>query len=79
MPTMEGIITLVQESRFQIRDDGGTSHLFLLGPHAAAEPSDLTPLAARQARVRIDYRDGENVIGAVARDVYVLADHGERS
>ena len=73
MPFMEGTITLVQESRFQMMDDEGASHLFLLGPHAAAEPGQLAPLAARQARLRVKYRAGDNVIGAIAQDIYLVA------
>ena len=73
MPFMEGTITIVQESRFQMTDDEGASHLFSLGPHASAEPAQLAPLAARQARVRVDYRDGDNIIGAIARNIYIVS------
>ena len=68
---MVGTITIVQESRFQLTDDQGASHLFLLGPNAAAEPVQLEPLAAQQARVRIRYRTGENVVAALAEAVFV--------
>ena len=77
MPFMEGTITLVQESRFQMTDDEGASHLFLLGPHAAAEPSQLAPLAVRQARLRVKFRQGENVIGGIAQSVYLVEPPGE--
>ena len=72
MPTMEGTITIVQESRFQMTDDAGASHLFHLSPHAAAEPGQLAPLVARQARVRVKYKAGHNVIAFLAQAIYVL-------
>lgn len=73
MPFMEGTITIVQESRFQMTDDEGASHLFSLGPHAAAEPAQIAPLAAQRARVRVDYREGDNIIGATARNIYIVS------
>ena len=71
MPSMRGTITLVQESRFQLTDEDGVSHLFLLGPGAAAEPAQLAPLAARQARVSVRYTAGDNIVGYVAQDVFL--------
>ena len=41
-------MTLVQEGRFQLTDDRGVSHLFILGPYASAETEQLAPLQ-RQA------------------------------
>jgi hypothetical protein len=79
MPFMEGTITIVQETRFQMTDDEGASHLFSLGPNAAAEPAQLAPLAARQARLRVKYREGDNIIGAVAQAIYVLSENGAGS
>ena len=74
MPSMQGTITLVQESRFQMTDDAGASHLFTLGPNAAAEPAELAPLAARQARVRVRYKPGDNVLAFVAQAIFVEED-----
>jgi hypothetical protein len=76
MPFKDGTITVVQESRFQMTDHEGASHLFALGPHAAAEPAQLASLAARQARVRVKYRKGDNILGAVAQTIYVLSERG---
>ena len=72
MATMDGRITLVQESRFQLTDRDGVSHLFTLGPWCAAEPAQLAPLAARQAAVRVKYRQGHNVISAVAQRIDLM-------
>ena len=60
---MDGVVTLVQEGRFQLTDDGGVSHLFILSPWAAAETEQLAPLQRRQARVRVTYKPARNAIG----------------
>ena len=39
--TMCGVVTIVQEGRFQMTDDAGVSHLFILAHTAAAEPQQL--------------------------------------
>ncbi len=70
--TMEGVVTLVQESRFQLTDDGGVSHLFLLDHNAAAEPVQLTPLQHRQARVRVRYTPARNLIGNIATAIVLV-------
>ena len=71
MPTMTGTVTIVQESRFQLTDDRGASHLFLLGHGSMAEPDQLAPLQHAQARVRVRYIQPGNIIGMVARSIEV--------
>jgi hypothetical protein len=68
--TMQGVVTIVQEGRFQMTDDDGVSHLFILSPSAAAEPEQLTALQRRQARVRVRYRPASNLIGNTASAIY---------
>lgn len=70
--SMDGIVTIVQESRFQLTDDDGVAHLFVLGRSSLAEPDQLEPLQARQARVRVRYVEPRNIIGLVARSVTEL-------
>jgi hypothetical protein len=70
--TMEGVVTIVQEGRFQLTDLKGVAHLFLLAPNAAAETAQLRPLAQRQARVRVRYHQAENLIGNVATAISVV-------
>ena len=60
---MEGVVTVVQEGRLQLTDDRGVSHLFILGPNAAAETEQLAPLQRKQARVRVGNTPARNVIG----------------
>jgi len=57
--TMNGTITVVQERRFQLVDDGGVAHLFLLAHDAAADPAALEDALRSGARVRVSYRDGD--------------------
>ena len=47
MASMDGVVTIVQEGRFQLTDDAGVTHLFILGHAAAAEPEQLAAFAAR--------------------------------
>ena len=72
MRTIDGIVTIVQESRFQLVDDRGVGHLVVLGPQSLAEPDQLEPLARRQARVRVRFADAEDAIGLVAHTVTTL-------
>ncbi len=69
MDVMEGVVTVAQESRFQLTDDQGVSHLFVLGHDASAEPDQLAPLSRGQVRVRVRYTRPENLIGLVAHSV----------
>ncbi len=69
MATMDGRITLAQESRFQLTDEAGVGHLFTLSPWCAVEPQQLVPLAESQVPVRIRYKPGVDVIGHVAQRI----------
>lgn len=71
MPKMEGIITIVQEGRFQVTDDQGISHLFILGYSSSTEPEQLMPLQRLQSRVRVTYTQPRNIIGMQAKTVEV--------
>ena len=74
MAQMEGTVTIVQESRFQLTDDHGVSHLFILSHGASAEPDQLASLQRRQARVRVRYAPARNLIGLTAMAIDVLPD-----
>jgi len=77
MKSMEGVVTLAQESRFQLLDDGGVAHLFVLAHGAAAEPSQLGGLQRRQARVRVAYVESTNLIANIARKIELCDDAAE--
>ncbi len=69
MKSMEGIVLIVQEGRFQLRDTEGVAHQFELSHKASIEPEQLPPLQREQAEVRVHYEPGEDVIGLVARSI----------
>jgi hypothetical protein len=69
--SMTGIVTIVQEGRFQMTDDDGISHLFILSPHAAAETQQLAVLQKRQARICVHYQPAANLIGNTASAIYL--------
>ena len=71
MAEMTGVVTIVQEGRFQLTDDDGVSHLFILGPLATTETAQLRPLAKAQTRVKVRYEEAKKVIGLVARSIDV--------
>jgi hypothetical protein len=77
MQSIEGVVTIVQEGRFQLLDDDGVGHLFLLSYSASAEPEQLGPLLRAQARVRVSYRPAADVIGHRAEQI-MLMDKRER-
>ncbi len=60
MRSIEGVVTIVQETRFQLLDDDGVGHHFLLAYSAAIEPEQLPMLTQR--RVRVTYTDPIGVI-----------------
>lgn len=65
MASMTGRVAIVQEGRFQLTDDAGASHLFILGPNTA-ETRMLLPLQRSGARVTVTYRDASHLIGMQA-------------
>ena len=72
MRSIEGLVTIVQEGRFQLVDDAGVAHLFLLSHAAAADPEQLVPLQREQARVRVNYRPTPRLIAHTAERLVLL-------
>jgi hypothetical protein len=72
MPKMTGTVVIAQESRFQLIDDDGAGHLFILSPAASAEPQQLYGLQERQARVRVSYTNPPRIIGLLAQKIVLL-------
>ena len=71
---MDGVVTVVQESRFQLTDDAGVSHLFLLSHSASAEPDQLPALQQRQSRVRVAYAPAPRLIANVVHSIALCPD-----
>jgi hypothetical protein len=64
-----GVMTLVQETRFEIENERGGRRLFLLAHDAPLEPADLQALLAEGTPVRVEHYEAEGLIAAVAYDV----------
>ena len=67
--TMDGVVTLVQESRFQLTNDEGVSHLFVLSHKAPLEPAQLVPLQQSQARVTVRFEEAPNLVALLAHSI----------
>ncbi len=72
MRTIDGVVTILQESRFQLVDEAGAGHTMVLDSGSSAEPDQLERLAATQARVQVRYSECADVIGLLAHDVAAL-------
>ena len=68
-----GIITLVQEGRFQLVDRQGVRRLFVLAHDAPLEAADLQAWQSAGTPVRVEHEDAERLLAAVAHDVEPLA------
>lgn len=73
MKTMIGTVLLVQEGRFQLRDEQGAAHLFILGHASFAETDQLPALARSQCRVRVSYKHAPDVVALIAKRIDVFA------
>ncbi len=69
MGSIAGVVTIVQEGRFQLLDAAGVSHHFILHHGAAADPEQLACLVNRQ--VCVAYKDPGGVIGHVATELLI--------
>jgi hypothetical protein len=66
MKSVEGVIILTQEGRFELATDGGRVMQFVLAHDARLEPQDLPPLRQGRHRVRVDYTEPSHLIGYLA-------------
>lgn len=69
MPSISGIITLVQEDRFKLADNGGGHELFVLSHRARVDGDDLRGFAEARSRVTVRYGDAPDLIARTAHDV----------
>ncbi len=77
MARASGVITLVQEDRFQLAGEDGHKHLFVLSHGAFADIDDLQALKRSQRRVVVRYTPVKDLIAYAATSV-VPADGGAR-
>lgn len=64
MNILKGVVTIAQESRFQLVDDDGVAHMLILDALALSEPDQLQDLARRQARVQVQTKPAKGVTAA---------------
>ena len=72
MQAIQGVVTIVQESRFQVVDADGVAHHFLLSRKASVEPEQLPILQREQTPVRVWCLSAPDIIGHVAARIDVL-------
>ena len=72
MPQMDGVITIVQEGRFQLTDTSGIAHHFVLSRHSLAETEQLPRLAREQTHVRVKYDQAKGLIAYEAKRIELL-------
>ncbi|WP_142848490.1 hypothetical protein [Telmatospirillum sp. J64-1] len=77
MPTLRGVITVVQEGRFRLAYADGRSKLFVLSSSAPVEPQDLPLLQRAQARVSVRYEEAEDLLAAIAHDLRMEENEGK--
>lgn len=69
-----GVITLVQEQRFQLAADGGEKRLFVLAHEARLDSHDLRRLSEAGLRVAVQYEDAVELVAHVAHEVHMEAE-----
>ena len=69
MKSMTGVLTLVQEERFQLADGRRNHRLFELAADAALEGGNLHQLQREGSPVRVDYDDVPGVLVHAAHRV----------
>ena len=74
MKRISGVITVIQERRFQLVGDDGPARLFMLAHDAPVDSPDLHPLQREQAHVVVEYEDAPDMIAGIAHDVTLTGD-----
>ena len=77
METVSGVITLVQEDRFQLAGEDGHKHLFVLSHRSLADIDDLQALERSRQRVAVRCVPADRLVAYVAKSV-TPADGGAR-
>lgn len=68
--SVNGVITIVQEHRFQLRQGDGQHRLFVLAHDAPQEWDELQMLKDREQPVTVYYRDNDKLLAATAHDIH---------
>ena len=65
-----GKLSLVQEERFQLIDDRGVAHLFLVAPGVSLKPADLRKILRSEQPVRVEYEESPTLIARIATAIH---------
>lgn len=68
--SVNGVITIVQEHRFQLRQDNGQHCLFILAHDAPQEWEDLQVLKDHEQPVTVFYSSIDKLVAAMAHDIW---------
>lgn len=66
---LSGTIGLVQEERFQLVDDDGGAHLFILDHRCSLTPDDLLRYWRSGGRVSVEFSAAQNIMARIASHV----------
>jgi hypothetical protein len=67
---MRGTLSLVQEGRFQLIDERGVAHLFLVAPDVPLKPADLRDILRSGQPVRVEYEVAPTLIAHIAKGIH---------
>lgn len=68
--SVNGVITIVQEYRFQLRQENGRHRLFILAHDAPQEWNDLQFLKDHEQYVTVYYSENDKLVAATAHDIW---------
>lgn len=68
--TMTGVVTRVEEERFQLSDDAHNARVFTLALDARVEPGTIEELRRSGRRVTVEYDDEPDATTHVVRRVF---------
>lgn len=66
MKSVEGVIILTQEGRFELVTDRGRVMQFVLAHDASVEPQNLQSLCGTCQRVRVGYTEPDHLVAYLA-------------
>ena len=66
-----GTLSVVQEERFQLVDDRGVAHLFLVASGLALKPADLRAFLRDRQEVTVEYEESPTLIARIATAIRI--------
>jgi hypothetical protein len=63
---VRGKLSVVQEERFQLIDDHGVAHLFMVAADVSLKPADLRAILRSERAVSVEYEESPTLIARIA-------------